>query len=889
MQESDFLRDFGLRWTIDRLRARGALPLAYPVFVRGLSLLFPPDAPGSTVISVREMMGKMLRRGDVAPYVNLLPAEPHESGQPGARAEAERLREARAAAAVFCAVSPHLGVFVVPRIKWLLFGPSPGAAYWPFRVDDITGVVSAVPNKDLYSARELLEMKFYGDAAPTVYHPTFKSLAAMAYGDYFPGPRADTLRDQVVQALRMAGPGWCGTFGPGTGTFKLLSGPLEGNYDMTEQHLLRTAYAYFNELPHDARERLIVLLLARGRIARVNLDDTFTSGRTPGDWSRAGYVSPLGIHKRIGETENHILMIATARYLTNQLLYQRKRSIVFDNRRNGESGAPSCMEQILYLLQCILRDDFSEYNAKSYQHETRTALLNLCSFAYDAEVRLGARMALDYVSAHMAFSSGDCRRMVPFRRRNEGKNVSRGPDGSMTISLLDWQGGADPMTAHMAVQTGALRAYEMPAEPWRPLDWSISGEGGDAAYEMLSDYRMPAPIQDLFVTDLNRRFFQGMSRRTLDNPDVTGRNASTGELNAGSPSYLVTAGGSPATFAIDPYFVVILPSGQDQQRGVALPSSFMPTSGAASNTRSADGALLSPGGLQSWAADLIQIGRFAQEGLIRNYGVAPDLLFGPYLHLPPWCTQAIRPEHHIGKFDFVDKRGPDGQPGFYLAILRDGDLAVVEAFDTWLDPGVSFDTFRQSVWTLNHGLSDAGLRNFDEMVYVTQAGHHVTFIMWIADDQSGAYPYDIVYGTAHPTDRQPPGSPDDFLRGTILNSAGDGFVRVDNPFLGQWIELDMRDAAHPRRRAETGEIESAGHGEEVWVDFEWATTGGPLPSEGDFFRPFSTLAAGRTAVANHGTIRIVPGATAERGPLGLGKRFRITAPIGGVRIGSLAA
>src|SRR5213076_2839689 len=152
------------------------------------------------------------------------------------------------------------------------------------------------------------------------------------------------------------------------------------------------------------------------------------------------------------------------------------------------------------------------------------------------------------VSAHLAVSSGDCRRMVPFRRRNEGKNVSRGPDGSMTISLLDWQGGADPMTEHMAVQTGALRAYEMPTEPWRPLIWSISGEGGDAAYEMLSDYKMPALIQDLFVTDLHRRFFQGMNRRTLDNPDVTGRNANTDELNAGSPSYLLTAGGSPAPF-----------------------------------------------------------------------------------------------------------------------------------------------------------------------------------------------------------------------------------------------------------------------------------------------------------------------------------------------------
>jgi hypothetical protein len=64
------------------------------------------------------------------------------------------------------------------------------------------------------------------------------------------------------------------------------------------------------------------------------------------------------------------------------------------------------------LLRNYLRDDFAEYNAKPYQSETRYALLNLCSYAYDAEVRLGARMVLDYISAHIAVSSNDLRRMV---------------------------------------------------------------------------------------------------------------------------------------------------------------------------------------------------------------------------------------------------------------------------------------------------------------------------------------------------------------------------------------------------------------------------------------------------------------------------------------------
>ena len=38
------------------------------------------------------MLAKMLRRGGVAPYVNLLPAQPQALGQPGALAEADRLR-----------------------------------------------------------------------------------------------------------------------------------------------------------------------------------------------------------------------------------------------------------------------------------------------------------------------------------------------------------------------------------------------------------------------------------------------------------------------------------------------------------------------------------------------------------------------------------------------------------------------------------------------------------------------------------------------------------------------------------------------------------------------------------------------------------------------------
>jgi hypothetical protein len=879
--EADYLRDVGLRSIFGRL----GLPANS---VRALLPLFPPAPPGS----VRALVGNMLIRGGICPHVDLDKAHIDAYGVPDPVAAARASFDKRAAAAVFARVSPHLGVRVAPTIVWK---PNPPLGIkeidflgppWPFPVDDATGETLDTPGEHLGSFRALLEMQFHGDAAPTIYHPTEKSLAAMAYADYFPGEQGEQFRSMVSTALMSASPGWCGTFGPGVGTFKLLGKTLEGNYDMAQQHLLRTAYAYFDELSGAARERLVRRLLARGRVHRIDVKDTVTSGAAPDDWSRAGYASPLGAHKRIGETENHNLTIQTARYLSNQLLYQRRTSLIYDNRRNSVRGAPSCMDVVLYMLRNILLDDFSEYNAKSYQHETRTALLNLCSFAYDHEVRLAARMVLDYVSAHMAVSGNDCRRMVPFRRRNEGKNVAHTEAGAMTVGLLEWQRGADPMTEHMSMLSGATRAYEVASEPLRPLPWSIASGGGDATYDMLSDYRMPAPIQDLFLNDLHRRFFQVLNRRKLEDVEVTGRNAVNSETFASSPSYLITAGGAPGPFAIDPYFWVILPGGQDQQRGVAVPSSFMPTGQSAGNNPDDPGN--AKVGYAADAVNLIQAGRFAQYGAVRNYGVAPDFLCGQLVNLPRWCIDAINSNNRRGKFDFVNKRGEAGRPGFYLALLRDDDFVVMEAFDTWLHPELRFEDFRAHVWTRNHELSAHGLSEFGELTYTTENGNVIHFELWHEHEDDdvpshGALIHSIDWSGADPTDRLPDAPTYRFLKGSVMNSLGDGVVTITNPFLQQTITLDMSNPRQPRRVSELNQTEAAGANQEVWLDFDWK---GVLASAGDFFRPFGTLADAVHALADHGVINIVPGAGAERGVLNGGKRLRLHAPIGGARIGS---
>jgi hypothetical protein len=765
--------------------------------------------------------------------------------------QARGLFDARAAAAVATAVSLAGTGGDGPVRVW------PPVPWEP--VDDVQ-----TPKEPWFWGRDLLELKWYGDKAPTIYLPTAKCLSALAYLDFFPERfRSGVgLRSLASAAILAASPGWCGTFGPGVdGTPSLLFGRTEGNYDMSEMHLLHMAYQYYDALSGEARERLITLLLARGRIHRPNRDDTFTSGVAPNDWGRAGYISPLGAHKDLLETENHILMIATARYLTNQLLFQRDHDPKHDNRRNGGEDYPSSVALLLGLLRNILRDDFSEYNAKSYQEETRWALLNLCTYAYDDEVRLAARMVLDYLSAHMAVSSDDLRRMLPFRRRNEGANVARDASGSMTVGLVAGLPGVDPMDPYFAMQAGNTRAYET-SIPWA---WSINNDGTRVAMEVLSGYRLPTSIHDLFVNDLHRRFFQRLHRTPRD--ELWGnRNADNSEIYAGSPSYLITAGGSPSGFALDPRFAGFVMGDQDQQLGVGVTTSFMPT------------------GLGVNASDLIQFGTFtAGDPIAFNYGVAPDFACGHNPHLPGWVLQGA---DQIGSFLFVDRSRDDAGtgPGFFLAIHQTtidkvGTLAVLEALDTWLHPETSYEEFVEGVLARNGAIT---LAEGQEFQYTTSNRNRLWATIRIGDI-SGAEVRKVEYGGGDRADAIGDAGNvfREFLTGTVLSSPAEAVVTIANPSLGTTITLDMSDMWHPRRISEEGEVEEAGGNHEVWLDFD-----GRGPSEGDVCRPYTTVRAAVDAVAEGGTIRVVPGTTTAREPIGAGKRVRFVAPIGGVIIGA---
>lgn len=733
--------------------------------------------------------------------------------------------------------------------------------------------------------------------------PGRRCLAALAYLEFFPyDASALRLLSKVSEAILASKPGYCGTFAAPAeisflGLIDLLSqSDNGGNYDLTQMHLLQIAYRYYDKLSPPAQELLINVLLATGRIHRPGEDDIVTSGGVPNDWARAGTINFIVHVSRIGETENHMLQIHTARYLTNQLLYQRDRDPNHDNRRNGSDDAPTCTNLLLDLLRNFLKDDFSEYNAKSYQTETRNALRNLCSYAYDHQVRLAARMVLDYISAHVAVSSCDLRRMVPFRRVNEGNNTKLIDGSRLDIGLLEWATGADRASEPFAVQAGNTRAYETnPAAgpAWAPdvrreHPWSILGEGHDGMMEGLGDYRLPAPIHDLFINDMHRRFYQRL-HRTDAGDERTGQNADNVEVYAGSPSYLITAGGGLAGWAINPGLAAISsPSLERKQLGVAMTTSFMPTGQSAGpNT-------------QNYARDLIQFSSFAERGNnpFGNYGVAPDFACGHWVLLPDWCQQSIDhskdKRNANGVFSFVDKKfRKDGEtgPGFFLAIYQDSQnlFSVMEAYDTWLHPELEFNEFVTNVWEKNQNLH---LQNHVQSSYITTNGNQVGFVIWfdrnddnVEDFSFGSDIVSMSYGNdpRDANDRIGDASKiSGFLNGTIMNSPAEAVVVITNPLLKQQITLDWSDPKVLRRTSETGEVEEASENgdSEVWVDFEWNGA-----EEGDFFHPFRTIAGAAAAVTDGGVIKILPGSTHERPFISNQKRIRLEAAIGGVAIG----
>lgn len=279
----------------------------------------------------------------------------------------------------------------------------------------------------------------------------------------------------------------------------------------------------------------------------------------------------------IEETENHLLMQNSSRYVKNKLMMAELSAQ--DERKGFDTIAELNEELRVWLLmrmQRIAREEFVEYNAKPYNRLSHAAILNLLDYACDVSwdyewshfilhsdrpcdvkdqpVVDAAAALLDLSAAKLAVGSLEGRRLIPYRRLAEENYVYyRGR------SLLELGGGADNQLAALQVWTGQMR--HAPDQEAKPYTF------GQLVWFSTSRYRPDALILDIAVDKTVGREQQYRHH--------------TRERYASGNGWLITAGGSdegPAQGFRSPLgFTIYPPISGDvvNDRGVGVPTTLM--------------------------------------------------------------------------------------------------------------------------------------------------------------------------------------------------------------------------------------------------------------------------------------------------------------------------
>jgi hypothetical protein len=158
-----------------------------------------------------------------------------------------------------------------------------------------------------------------------------------------------------------------------------------------------------------------------------------------------------------------------------------------------------------------------------------------------------------------------------------------------------------------------------------------------------------------------------------------------------------------------------------------------------------------------------------------NLCVAPGFACGENFHAP------VAPTAVVGGWQFFDT------PDFYLAAFEQKPYVMIEVRERT----TSFAAFQAEVLK-----NQIRLKKGVSTTYRSSTGRTITFTP--ESGKLGRYPISAINGVQQEQDsaKWP------FLRGTVLQSRGDGLITILNPNTRQKIVLDNRDVQNPVRREE---------------------------------------------------------------------------------------
>ena len=528
-----------------------------------------------------------------------------------------------------------------------------------------------------------------------------------------------------------------------------------GDYDMRLTGLVQMIYRFPAQIDPAAQTKLVdELLTVRGK----------ASGRKDFLWIS-------GVPTPVLETENHLWMTESSRYLTNNLIADRLKSggqpvpSEFDNDANGMT------DWVLEGLRLFLLQDFYENNSRPYAPLAENAVRNLADFAARGQfclqvvpagspamsrrcdVARAARNVLDFLASKFAVSSSELRRAVPFRRQPPFRDYPR---------LLT--NGGDDLAWHYLAYTGGsdfLREERFS----RLMEWA--DENLLQAFQ--SDYRPPVMVTDLLRSTLSP------GKAPLQRFHNTRRDANAVEIYYREPTFLISAGGKFDGGS----GVASLLKDEDSW---ALPTTLMPAK-EGNDYR-----------------DFVRIAGHIAESSRNNTCVGPGFACGlnPVLPvgLPAACLKTS------GNWTFVNfADNTPGCPldlGFYVAMYSefcgkadcDARFGFFEAF-----PARNFEAFIAAVLSLNKGWT----YEYDKVnVYHSPTGRDITFVLNAGKKEWGIVEYTVFPGGVpikpeRHFDKWP------VADGDVMTTPKDACVFVDNLHLKERLILDHTVVNHPRR------------------------------------------------------------------------------------------
>jgi hypothetical protein len=262
---------------------------------------------------------------------------------------------------------------------------------------------------------------------------------------------------------------------------------------------------------------------------------------------------------RVPETENHLLMIETSRYLKNQEMIVRLHA-TRDDASRYEGDQIFIKDFLMIRFQNILKNDFVEFNSRPYSRYSLLAVQNIAQFADDPELQDAANMVLQFSMAKFAIGSNRGRRLVPYRRHMDWL------DKRSLVSLFDNVENGDhliPMMMFFTGQTQHLHNNSVPLGEFGHMIYYASGMMGPNPLRP-DNIIMEAAIEK------SRRYEQRI-------------NHAGAEIYSGGDGWLVSAGGietGPAYSFIVPVDLIIKKLYKDDDLGAAWPTTLFLASSA---------------------------------------------------------------------------------------------------------------------------------------------------------------------------------------------------------------------------------------------------------------------------------------------------------------------